>query len=101
MNVATFDKLAYVDALRAGGVPEDQARVHANALDSALREGVATNETLRSEVGALRTELQTEISALRAELKADIAEAKAQITRWMFTAMAGQTALIVALIKLL
>jgi|OM-RGC.v1.028190044 hypothetical protein len=108
MNVSVFDKLAYVDALRAGGVPEDVARAHANALDSALREGVATNESLRSEIGGLRDEmhseiatLRSEIAALRSEMRSEIAEAKAQITRWMFTAMAGQTALIVALVKLL
>ena len=112
MNVSVFDKLAYVDALRAGGVPEDVARAHANALDSALREGVATNESLKAEIGglraelryeiaALRSEMRSEIATLRAELRSEIAEAKAQITRWMFTAMAGQTALIVALVKLL
>jgi hypothetical protein len=123
MNVAVFDKLAYLDALKAAGVAEDHARAHANALDAALREGVATNATLKAEIGALRTEMQAEfaavrsemnaefaavrsevkaeIAALRAEVMAGIAEAKTQMVKWMFAAMAAQTALIVALLKLL
>jgi hypothetical protein len=38
----TFDKLAYVDKLKSGGIDEVQARAHADALDQALRDAVAT-----------------------------------------------------------
>lgn len=44
---------------------------------------------------------KNDLRLLRAELKMDIAEAKTDLTRWMFAAMAGQTALIVGLIKLM
>ncbi len=37
-----FDKMTYVDSLKANGVAEDQARAHAVALDTALHEAVAT-----------------------------------------------------------
>ena len=37
-----FDRLAYVDRLRAAGVDESCARAHAEALDVALRDGVAS-----------------------------------------------------------
>ncbi len=37
-----FDKLSFVDRLKSGGIDEDQARVHAEALDIAMRETVAT-----------------------------------------------------------
>ncbi len=37
-----FDKLAYLDKLKAAGIDASQARAHADALDVALRESVAT-----------------------------------------------------------
>lgn len=42
MSTITFDKLAYVDTLKKSGVPEQQARAQADALDIALRDTVAT-----------------------------------------------------------
>ena len=38
MTTLTFDKLAYLEKLKASGIPEAQARAHAVALDEALRE---------------------------------------------------------------
>ena len=37
-----FDKLIYIDRLKRAGVTEEQARAHAEAIDGALREAVAT-----------------------------------------------------------
>ena len=37
-----FDKLVYMDRLKRAGISEDQARAHAEAMDEALRESVAT-----------------------------------------------------------
>ncbi len=42
MSEIVFDKLSFVDRLKSGGIDEDQARVHAEALDIAMRETVAT-----------------------------------------------------------
>ena len=42
MSTTTFDKLAYLEALKASGIPEQQARAHAVALEDALRDSVAT-----------------------------------------------------------
>ena len=42
MSTILFDRLAYMDRLTNAGVPEAQARAHADAMDSALRESVAT-----------------------------------------------------------
>jgi len=39
-----FDKLVYLDRLKSGGLEEVQARAHAEALDLALRESVATKQ---------------------------------------------------------
>ena len=40
MSSTTFDKLAYLDSLKSAGIPDDQARAHAKALDDALRDSV-------------------------------------------------------------
>jgi hypothetical protein len=37
-----FDRLVYVDRLRAAGISEEQARAQAGALHAALHESVAT-----------------------------------------------------------
>ena len=37
-----FDKLAYIDRLKRAGIDEGQARAHAEAVEEALRESVAT-----------------------------------------------------------
>jgi hypothetical protein len=37
-----FDKLAYIDRLKRAGIDDTQARAHGEALDTALRESVAT-----------------------------------------------------------
>lgn len=55
--VLTFDKLAYIDRLKAAGISEDHARAQAEALDVALRDTVATKRDLNE----LRTELRHEI----------------------------------------
>jgi hypothetical protein len=41
-----FDRLRYIDKLKGAGIGEDQARAHADAIDSALREAVATKSDI-------------------------------------------------------
>ena len=41
-----FDKLAHIDKLKSGGIEEQAARAHAEALDQALRQEVATKHDL-------------------------------------------------------
>ena len=55
MSIVTFDKLAYSEALKAGGFTPEQATVQANALDVALRETVAT----KHDIELVRTESHT------------------------------------------
>ena len=57
MSTATFDKLAYLDSLKSAGIPEDQARAHAKALDDALRDTVVTTGALRDELMPIKAEL--------------------------------------------
>ncbi len=123
MNLATFDKLAYIDSLKANGVPEDQARAHAVALDTALHEAVATKADMadvkgliadvRSEISEVRADMQTaladvrseisevrvEISEVRVEIsevRVEIAASRSETLRWVFGMFLAQAALMVA-----
>ncbi len=48
-----FDRLTYIDRLKRGGIGDDQARAHAEAMDAALRESVAT----RADIDAIKLAL--------------------------------------------
>jgi len=96
MTTMTFDKLAYIDRLKAVGFTEPQARGMADGLDQALREEVATKSdiaALRNEMNLLRVELKGEVSGLRSEMKAD----KIDLLKWGVMLIAGQTAVFTAL----
>ena len=122
MATLTFDKLAYVDRLKAAGVGEREARALAEGLDQALREEVAT----KTDLAAVKTDLAADIAAVKAELAADIAAvrtdvaaartelvagdhrlqveiqtAKHDVLRWMVGMAFAQAGLTVALIRLL
>lgn len=53
-----FDKLIYIDRLKRAGVADDQARAHAEAMDEALREAVATKSDLRTAVSDLEHKIE-------------------------------------------
>ena len=122
MATLTFDKLAYVDRLKAAGMGEREARALAEGLDQALREEVAT----KTDLAAVKTELAADIAAVKTELAADIAAVKVDIAgvkadlvavkhglqvdlqatkhdmlRWMVGMAFAQTGLTVALIRFL
>jgi hypothetical protein len=111
MATMTFDKLAYVDRLKAAGIAEPQARAMADGLDQALREEVATKSDiaeLRNEIGLLRTELRGEFNAglvglrgemgtLRGELLAAMKADKIDLLKWVVMLIVGQTAVFTAL----
>lgn len=104
MATLTFDKLAYVDRLKAAGVGEREARALAEGLDQALREEVAT----KTDLAAVKTELAADIAAVRTELAAqiatvrtDLAAVKHDLLRWMVGMAFAQAGLTVALIRFL
>jgi hypothetical protein len=115
MATLTFDKLAYVDRLKAAGMGEREARALAEGLDQALREEVATKTDLTvvktelaADIAAVRTELKADIAAVRTELKGDIAAlrtdlaaVKHDLLRWMVGMAFAQAGLTVALIRFL
>jgi hypothetical protein len=89
----TFDKLAYVDRLKAAGMGEREARALAEGLDQALREEVAT----KTDLTAVKSELAADIAAVRTELAA----IKHDLLRWMVGMAFAQVGLTVALVRLL
>ena len=58
-----FDKLRFIDRLTHAGVAEEQARAHAEAMEEALREAVAT----KSDIAAVRSDI------IKLEHKIDLA----------------------------
>jgi len=89
----TFDKLAYVDRLKAAGMGEREARALAEGLDQALREEVAT----KTDLAAVKSDLAAEIAAVRT----DLAAVKHDLLRWMVGMAFAQAGLTVALIRFL
>lgn len=67
MTTMTFDKLAYVDRLKAAGFEDDKARAMAEGLDVALREEIVTKPELRAQLAEFKTEMKADIATLRGE----------------------------------
>ncbi|MBK1666329.1 hypothetical protein CKO38_18080 [Rhodospirillum rubrum] len=57
MSTTTFDRLTYLETLKASGIPEDQALAHTVALEAALHESVVTQTGLQREVAPIRTDM--------------------------------------------
>ena len=103
----TFDKLAYIDRLKAAGFNEPQARAMADGLDQALREEVATKSDIvilkgdiaavRGEIGLLRTEFKGDMASLKGEMLAAMKADKIDLLKWVVMLIVGQTAIFTAL----
>ncbi|MBN9087746.1 MAG: hypothetical protein J0J01_12625 [Reyranella sp.] len=89
----TFDKLAYIDRLKAAGFTEPQARGMADGLDQALREEVAT----KGDIAVLRSDLRGEMALLKGELLAAMKADKIDFLKWVVMLIVGQTAVFTAL----
>jgi hypothetical protein len=90
MNAAplTFDRLAYIDRLRQAGVGENEARAHADALDAALRDTVAT----KADVNNLELRLEAKIETTAANLEVEI-------VRWLFVSQIALAGVLPAAMK--
>jgi hypothetical protein len=63
-----FDRLRYMDRLKTAGIPEAQARAHADAMDEALRESVATKIDLTRVQTALENRIDLAVKDLTLRL---------------------------------
>ena len=108
---AVFDTHKAVKALKEAGFDDSQAEAVVTTVGDAMTGNVATKADiagLRSDIIEARTFHEADIAGLKADmreietqLKGDMAEIKADILKWMFGALLGQAALIIALVKLL
>jgi predicted nucleic acid-binding Zn-ribbon protein len=109
--VLSFDRLAYIDRLKDGGIDEKQARAHAVALDAALRDTVATKsdigdvrheiEEVRREIGDVRRDLREVEMKLEARIEAVGANLKVEILRWLVVTQIALGGFIFAVLKFL
>lgn len=90
-----FDRLAYVDRLRAAGVDESQARAHAEAPDVALRDGIAS----KADIDRLATKLSGDIGRLEAKIETATAHLKVEILRWMVVTQLAVGGLLFAVLR--
>ncbi len=79
MTTTTFDTLEYFEKLKKAGVPEEQAKVQVEVMQSVVK----------SYDTATRKELAT---------KGDLANTKHEILKWVMGIALAQTAVIVAVI---
>lgn len=119
-----FDTLKLARRLEASGFTPQQAAGAAEAMAESMAEisGLATKEDIsdlrrdlvgvrtdlsrdlvgvRTELGRdlieVRTELRRDLAEVKAELRRDLAETKADLLKWMFGALAAQTAFLSAI----
>jgi hypothetical protein len=92
MGNITFDKLKYLETLKASGISEAQARAHTEALAQAFAE---TPDL------ATRSDLDARIREAELRLEAKIEASRAEIIKWFVTSLFAQAVVIVALLKLL
>jgi hypothetical protein len=111
----TFDRLTYIDRLKQAGIDDSQARAHADALDSALRDSVATKadiedvkhelrdveQRLDTKIDNVEHRLEGKIHEVELSLKAHIADVKADVLKWVIGAIGFQTLVILGALKFL
>lgn len=100
MPTTTFDALAYFEKLKEAGVPEEQAKVQANAFRdfSAIQE-----ENSRKEL-ATKGDIQNvrlEMKEIEMRLSERIEEGKHEILKWLIGFILTQSALLVAVLAYL
>jgi hypothetical protein len=97
MTTMTFDKLAYIDRLKAAGFAEPQARAMADGLEQALREKVATKSDVRKEIDLLRLEFRNELGMFKGDLLAAMKANKIDVLKWLVMLIIGQIAVLTSL----
>ncbi|MBF0132161.1 MAG: DUF1640 domain-containing protein [Magnetococcales bacterium] len=88
-----FDTLAYTKKLRAAGVPEAQAEVHAEAMAELVEERLAT----KLDIDLVRRDMKE----MEMRLKHDSALLKHDLTLRLGGMMAASVGIVAALVKLL
>jgi hypothetical protein len=85
MTTATFDTLGYFERLRAAGVPEEQAKVQADAI----------REVIDNKISSLENRLVS-----KTDLQIAMAELKHDLLKWIVGLAFAQAALTVTLFSI-
>lgn len=96
MAELTFDTLSCFEKLKAAGVPEAQAKVQVEVMQSVVG---AYDQSSRKEL-ATKGDIQDVRNEIQ-DVRNEIANTKHEILKWMVTAMIAQSALLVGIIAFL
>ncbi len=93
MTNVTFDTLDYFEKLKEAGVPEAQAKVQVEVMQSVVQNYDA----------ASRKELTTkaDLQAVESRLETKLADTKHELIKWLVGALLAQTALLVAIMAIM
>ncbi|MFO1102369.1 MAG: hypothetical protein U1E20_05635 [Methylocystis sp.] len=98
-SALAFDRLAYVDRLRNGGIEEGQARVHVEALDAALRDSVVIRNELDDRGRDLRRRIGEVETRLEAKIETSAANLRVEFLRWLSVTQIALAGFVVAAIR--
>ena len=103
MGSIAFDKLKYLETLKASGISEAQARAHTEALAQAFAEApdLATRSDLDGRLLTTESRLDARLREAELRLEAKIEASRTEIIKWFVASLFAQAAVIVALLKLL
>lgn len=93
MTATTFDTLKFVKRLKAAGVPEEQAEVHAETFAQIIEDRIATKQDI--------IQIEQNIKELEISLKREIEASKVDTIKWVAGMLVAQAAIVATLIKLL
>lgn len=90
MSQAVFDALAYFEKLKGAGVPEEQAKIQANAF----RDFISMQDE------KARSELATKMDVLQAEMRLSekIETGKHEVLKWLIGLIVAQSGMLIAII---
>ena len=92
---------AYMSKLEKAGVPAEQERAHAEALEELVMGDYVTKNYLDARLTTLESKLQTQMTSLESKLLGQMMRLEATMIRWIVGQGVAIVALIVALSRLI
>ena len=107
-SAIAFDSLAYVKKLKAVGIPEEQAEVHAETFTQIIEEKLATKVdlkklevSLKRDMKELETTLKRDMKELEILLKREMKDLELRLTIRLGAMMTAGIIIVATLVKLL
>jgi len=99
-----FDSLAYVKKLKAVGVPEEEAEIHAQTFNEIIEERLANKQDiliLQRDMKKLETSLRRDMKELEISLKRDMKDLELRLTLRLGATLTARIIILATLAKLL